>query len=431
MEQKLVYDENSIIALNWRDGIRENTDMYIGNTDIMGLHHLMTEIVANSIDEAMAGYGKRIEISINSKTNEMAIQDEGRGLPFRRNQSGEYAIIEACTSNHAGGKFDGATGYKSSLGLHGLGLKLVNALSTYCQVIVNRDDGHCDIFFDNGTTDGPEIIDRKQTKTGTTVIFKPDTAIFGNLKWDLKIICEKIQIDALLNNNIEFIINVDGKLYKKYLYTEGTKDLFKIKAEGKKLVTSPVFFKTDMPDGSLEFGLAYTDDKTEDIYSYVNGGYTPNGGTHITGFKSAYTSLINKIAKKDGVLSDKDDNFTGDLVRRGLVLVLVLKANFRLAFAEQTKLTLNSPEARTLVSKATGQLELSKKQSKEILDKLLLEKKADDAAKRAKIAAATVSKGGKNLKALKDLPEKLADCPDRNGELFLCEGERIALIYLA
>ena len=431
MSNKLQYDENSIIALDWREAIRQNSSMYIGNTDADGLLHLMVEVVANSIDEAVAGYGKEIIISIDTKTNEMTVSDKGRGLPFRKNKSGEYAIVEACTSNHAGGKFEGGTGYKSSLGLHGLGLKLVNALSTNCTVFVDREDGHCEIFFQDGYTEGPDITDKIQKNTGTTVIFTPDKEIFTNLQWDLAAIENRIETDALLNNNIIFKIIVDGKLHKQYHYTEGTKDLFKLKTKEDKIITTPVFYRTTVKNDSgetaeVDFGFAYSDDKTERIYSYANGGYTPNDGTHVTGFKSAFTSMINRIAKNEGVLKDTDKNFSGDVIRKGLVLVLVLRADFRLAFAEQTKRTLNSAPARGLVSKAVGQLNLSKNSIKEILDKVALEQKAEDAAKRAKEAASRIARGGKNMNAIKDLPEKLADCPNRHGELFFVEGDSAA-----
>ena len=198
----LQYDENSIVSLDWREGIRQNSSMYIGNTDAQGLLHLMIEIIANSIDESAAGYGNEITIDIDTKTNRMTIADKGRGLPFRKNAQGKYAIIEACTSTHAGGKFEGATGYKSSLGLHGLGIKLVNALSTECYIKSVRNDGICEVKFINGqlSTAEPSIINGNNTITGTTVSFIPDSSVFGDLKWDLKTIENRIQtcFDPLL-----------------------------------------------------------------------------------------------------------------------------------------------------------------------------------------------------------------------------------------
>ena len=431
----LQYDENSIVSLDWREGIRQNSSMYIGNTDAQGLLHLMIEIVANSIDESAAGYGNEITIDIDTKTNRMTIADKGRGLPFRKNAQGKYAIIEACTSTHAGGKFEGATGYKSSLGLHGLGIKLVNALSTECYIKSIRNDGICEVKFINGqlSTAEPIITNGNNTVTGTTVSFIPDSSVFGDLKWDLKTIENRIQTDALLNNNLKFIINVDNKKYKEFLYKNGTKDLFDIKFADKDLVTNPIFFKTTAKDdktgysAEVEFGLAYTNNGYDTIYSYINGGYTPNDGTHVTGFKTAYTSFINKMARELGYLKEKDKNFTGEMIRRGLQLVLIVRADFRLAFAEQTKYTLNSPEARGLVSKAVSQLTLGQKELKQILDKIMIEQKAEDAAQRKREAQEKIAHGGKSMNSLKDLPEKLADASDfTDAEIFFCEGDSAA-----
>lgn len=431
MNNKLQYDENSIVSLDWREGIRQNSSMYIGNTDAQGLLHLMIEIVANAIDEAAAGYGKQITIDIDSKTNKMTIIDEGRGIPFRKNQTGRFAIMDACTNTHAGGKFEGATGYKSSLGLHGLGLKLVNALSTYCNIEIDREDGHCSVTFCDGVlqTVEPIITDIKQNIHGTKVSFIPDPNVFKGLKWNLSQIEERIQTDALLNNNIRFSIVIDGTLHKQFLYTEGTKDLFFIKSQDKELVTTPVFLKTEVFDdkdnsAEISFGFAYTSSRGEYIYSYVNGGYTPNNGTHVTGWKTAFTSAVNKLAREMEYLKEKDKNYSGDMIRQGLVLVLVVKANFRLAFAEQTKHTLNSPEARGLCSKAVGQLVLEKKQAKQILDKIMIEQKAEEAAQRKREAQEKIARGGKSMNSLKDLPEKLADASDfTDAEIFFCEGE--------
>lgn len=430
----LKYDENSIVSLNWRDGIRQNSSMYIGNTDAQGLLHLMIEVVANSIDEHAAGFGNTISIAIDTNTNRMTVSDEGRGLPFRKNAQGKYAIIEACTSTHAGGKFEGATGYKSALGLHGLGLKLVNALSTEFEVTSIRADGKCKLKFINGqpTTAEPDITDGTYTKTGTTISFIPDSSIFNGLKWDVEAIDNRLQTDALLNNNLLFNISIDGKPHRKFIYKDGIKDLFNIKFSDKEFVTSPVFFKTQVTDekgysAEVEYGFAYTSSGSETIYSYINGGYTPNDGTHVTGWKTAYTSFINKMARDQQILKDNEKNFTGDMVRRGLALVLVVRADFRLAFAEQTKLTLNSPEARGLVSKAVGSMVLEPKQLKQILDKIVVEQKAEEAAQRKREAQEKIARGGKSMNSLRDLPEKLADASDfTDAEIFFCEGDSAA-----
>jgi DNA gyrase/topoisomerase IV subunit B len=422
------YDENSIVTLNWREGIRQNLGMYIGDADENGLLHLMIEAVANSIDESAAGYGTEIDISIDTATNKMIVKDHGRGIPFRKNSSGKYAIVEVMTDTHSGGKFEGAEGYKSALGMHGLGMKIINALSVYCSVQSVRDDGTCSITFTNGVSDGPKITDGKNKDTGTTIEFIPDSSIFNGLKWNLDTIKTRIQTDALLNNGIAFVLTVDGKQIAKYLYSDGVKGLFEIKTADKKLITSPFFFSTTVSNDSgetakVDLGFAYCEGSGETIYSYINGGET-TGGTHVTGFRTGYTKLINKIAATD---YNNDKGYTGDLIRRGLVLILIVKAQFRLAFAEQTKLTLNSPAAKGLVMRAVGQIEFNKTQSKEIFDHLEVERKADEAAQRKREAQENILHGGKSLNSLRDMPEKLADATDFNSaEIFFCEGDSAA-----
>ena len=426
------YDANSIKTLNARESIRENIGMYIGDASSHGLHQLFIEGIANSIDEAVGGYGKVIEIDIDSKTNELTITDHGRGIRFGINADGKDALVEAVCNLHGGGKFIGQEGYKSSLGLHGLGLKCIHYLSTKFSITSVRDGKKCTLSFDeNDKQSGPTVTIGNKNDSGTKVSFIPDATIFGNLKWDKKTIIDKIQTYALLNNNITFILRVDGTEAAKFCYKDGTKDLLNIKLaaiKDAKMVTTPVFQKEDVTNENgdhayFEFGFVYIDKGVEYEYCYANGGETPNGGTYLTGFKSAYTSLINKLAKE----SDIKTKFGGDMVRRGLVMVMVMKADFRLQFAEQTKLTLNSPEARGLASKAVGQFEFDKKIIKQILDKVESEQKVEDAAQRKREAQEKITKGGHNLNSLRDLPEKLADASDfTDAEIFFCEGDSAA-----
>lgn len=424
------YDANSIKTLSPRESVRENLGMYIGDADQHGLHQLFIEGIANSIDEAVAGYGKVITVSIDTKTNKLTIKDNGRGIPFGLNKEGKDALIEATCNLHGGGKFVGQEGYKSSLGLHGLGLKCIHFLSSYFHIESYRDNKKCSLTFEgieDKQTEFSTVITKSGT-TGTLVAFIPDTLIFNNLQWNKDIIADKIQTYALLNNNISFELYVDNRLYKKYLYTDGVRDLLNIKVGDMKLTTPPVFQKCDVTNDNgdhahFEFGLVYTDKGSEWEYCYANGGETPNGGTYLTGFKSAYTSLINKLAKENGL----DKKFGGDLVRKGLVLVMIMRADFRLQFAEQTKLTLNSPEARGLASKAVGNFDIDKKAIKSILDKIEAEQKVEEAAQRKREAQEKILHGGKNLNSLRDMPEKLADASDfTDAELFFCEGDSAA-----
>ena len=421
------YDANSIKTLNPRESVRENLGIYIGSNNLTGLHQLFIEGIANSIDEAVAGYGNEINVSVSTAKNELTIIDNGRGIPFGINDEGKDALIEATCNLHGGGKFIGQDGYKSSLGLHGLGLKCIHYLSSNFTIKSVRDNQMCSLSFDKDdrmTKIGPVA---SVEKRGTTITFIPDDRIFNDLKWDPTVIAAKMQTFALLNNNIKFILNVDG-VKQEFFYTDGIKDLLKIKIGDANLITTPVFQKCDITNDNgdhayFEFGFAYTDKSAENEYCYANGGETPNGGTYLTGFKSAYTSLINKYAKDAGI----DKKFTGDMVRRGLIMVMIMRADFRLQYAEQTKLTLNSPEARGLASKAVGQFDIDSKIVKQILNKITIEQKAEEAAQRKREAQEKIARGGKSMNSLKDLPEKLADASDfTDAEIFFVEGDSAA-----
>lgn len=431
-----VYNENSIRTLNYRESARESLGMYIGSNDINGLHHLLTEIVANAMDEAAAGYGKKITVNIERDENRATVIDEGRGIPFKKNAEGKWAIIEMCTNMHSGGKFSGQGSYKSSLGLNGVGATVTNALSSEFTIVSKRDGCICTFCVYDGEFDDDPIIEPYAGKdTGSSVSFIPDAEVFGDLIWDIEKIKEELQLHALLNNGITFEVNElsGGKVVNsiRYCYSNGIKDMLRIKAEGLKMLTDPVCYKTSIELNSetcdVEFAFAYCDRAYETIYSFVNGGYTPRDGTHVTGFKTSFTSLINKMAREQEVLKDKDKNFSGDIVRKGLVLVLSIKMSERPLFAEQTKLTLNSPSARTFCSKAVGQLVLDKKAAKQIFDKIIIEQKAEDAAQRKREAQEKIARGGKLMNSLRDLPEKLADASDfSDAEIFFCEGDSAA-----
>ena len=433
------YDENSIRTLNYRDAVKESIGMYIATNDIKGMHHLLTEIIANAMDEAAAGYGKEITIDINTVTNLASVTDYGRGIPFKRNKEGKWAIVEMCTNLHSGGKFTGQGNYKSSLGLNGVGATVTNALSTFFEIISIREGEQCIFTVKNGVFTDPDIKSVKTNATGSTVSFIPDASVFGTLKWDIPTIKEELQLHALLNNGIRFnlVVKDNKKVIENtsYYYTNGIKDMLKIKTADLKVLTDPFYFNTTVENDAgetceVEYAFCYCDRTYETIYSFVNGGYTPNNGTHVTGWKTAFTSNINKLAKEMELIKDK--NLSGDIIRKGLVLVLSIHMSERPLFGEQTKLTLNSPSARAFCSKAVGQMTLDKKAAKQVLDKIMIEQKAEEAAQRKREAQEKIARGGKNMNSLKDLPVKLADATDfSDAELFLTEGERIALIYFA
>lgn len=429
------YDENSIKTLDYREAARQSLGMYIGSADINGMHHLATEIIANAMDEAAAGYGKLILVEIDRDDNSLAVTDNGRGIPYKMNAQGHYAIIEMCTNLHSGGKFEGQGNYKSSLGLNGVGATITNALSTMFEIDVWRDKEHCKFgVYDGEHDEAPEIEKYSGDKQGSKVRFIPDTKVFGNIEWDFQKLRDELQLHALLNNGITFqLIEYSGGKEKqnvKFLYKNGIKDMLKLRTEGMNILTDPAYFSTSVVNDNgvncdVEYAFVYTDKSYETIYSFVNGGYTPNNGTHVTGWKTAFTSYINKAAKTAELIKDK--NLSGDIVRRGLVLVLSIKMEERPLFAEQTKLTLNSPSARGFCSKAVGQMELDRKIEKQILDKIMIEQKAEEAAQRKREAQEKIARGGKNMNAFRDLPKKLADASDfTNAELFLVEGDSAA-----
>lgn len=436
LKKSNIYDENSIVTLDYRESARQSLGMYIGDNSINGMHHLLTEIIANSMDEAAAGYGKEVTVQIERYDNRAYVMDKGRGIPFKKNTDGKWAIIEMCTNMHSGGKFTGQGNYKSSLGLNGVGATVTNALSKEFEITVWRDGCQCVFSVADGEHDEDPIITPYDGKdTGTIVSFVPDPEIFGDLTWDKNKIKEELQLHALLNNGITFkFIETDCDIpieQTSYKYTNGIKDMLKIKCQDLNMLTDPVYFKTCIElNGEtcdVEFAFAYCDRAYETIYSFVNGGYTPHDGTHVTGFKTAFTSLINKMAREQEILKDKDKNFAGDIVRKGLVLVLSIKMSERPLFAEQTKLTLNSPSARTFCSKAVGQLTLDKKASKQVFDKIMIEQKAEEAAQRKREAQEKIARGGKSMNSLRDLPEKLADASDfSDAEIFFCEGDSAA-----
>ena len=430
------YNENSIITLNYREAARQSLGMYIGSNDSKGLHHLLTEIVANAMDEAAAGYGNKVVVTIDRDENRATVRDYGRGIPYRRNSGGQFAIVEMCTNLHSGGKFSGQGNYKSSLGLNGVGATVTNALSTEFDITVWRDGEQCTFAVFDGEYDDPTIEPYKGPEQGSQVSFIPDPEVFNHLEWDTDHIKDELQLHALLNNGITFELHEmnHGRCINhwSFCYHNGLKDMLKIKTEGLNMLTDPVYFKTDVVNDAgtecvVEMAFAYCDRAYETIYSFVNGGYTPNDGTHVTGWKTAFTSSINKLAREMEVLRDKDKNLGGDIVRKGLVLVLSIKMAERPLFAEQTKLTLNSPSARGFCSKAVGQLVLDKKAAKQILDKIMIEQKAEEAAQRKREAQEKIARGGKSMNSLKDLPEKLADASDfTDAEIFFCEGDSAA-----
>lgn len=434
------YNADSIVTLKPRESIRQNLSMYIGDSTTRGMHHLATEIIANAMDEAAAGFGKVIQIAVDTKLNKLSVIDEGRGIPFGKNKEGKYAIVEMCTSLHSGGKFESANNYKSSLGLHGLGATVTNALSKDFEIRVVREEGSCILHFVDGEQKQLDFNSIIKSTRGSTVSFIPDPLIFGDNKWSKDTLLDELQLHALLNNNLKFQLYWDHEMIKEFCYSNGIKDMLDIKFGDLKPLTNVIYShniinKGAMDECDVEIALRYTNDGTERVYAFTNGGYNPDLGTHVTGFRSAWTNLINTKAKEAKLTEGSTENLEGGLIRRGMVLILSIKMNERPMFAEQTKLKLTSPSARSIVSQAVGKMIIPKSDLETIVKKALIEKKAEDAAQRKREAERKVAAGGRNMNMLRELPANFADSINRDGsELFIVEGKTIMncpyLLYL-
>ena len=425
------YDENSIVTLGYREAVRNAIGMYIGNSESSGMHHLLEEIVCNAMDEAAAGYGKEIIVEIDSESGMARVIDHGRGIPFKKNAQGKYAIKEMCTSLHSGGKFENAGNYKSAIGLNGVGATVTNALSKHFEIAVCREDGFCHLLF----VDGEEktfFIDEKNkpSSTGSEVSFIPDEQVFVGVKWNKQKIIDTLQIHAIMNEGITFTLIWDDEQPIKYCYQNGVETYLKLKVGDLKPITSVIKHKTIINQGmaneaTVEMAIQYVNDGAERVYAFTNGAYNPDLGTHVTGFRSAWTTLINSKARELGLLDVNAENLDGGLIRKGMFLVL--KFNYsteRPQFNEQQKLKLTSTSARAITSQAVTKMIIGKADAEAIVNKALIEKSAEDAAQRKRDAEKRISAGGKNINALREFSEKFADCINKSGdtELFLVEG---------
>ena len=416
----MAYDSKSIKSLEGVEAIRLRPGMYIGDTDADGMHHLLLEIISNSIDEALNGHGK--EITVEIKEDEAIITDFGRGIPFGETEDGEEAIIELSTKLHSGGKFNQGA-YSVSGGLHGIGASAVNALSSYFSITSTRDDMVCDVSFCQGQLMEIQKTNQKTIKTSSVVSFTPDPDIFKGVVWDKERIAEKIELLSFLTAGVTFHFIWNGQK-TTFLSKNGLKDMIAKRAQGR--ITDVISIQQEKDNFNVEIAFAYVNDTSEKIYAFTNNIPNADGGTHVTGFKTGLTTAFNKVARSMGLIQEKDENLSGEHIRGGLVAAINIKMRLAPQFTNQTKDKLTTPEARGATSNVVStnlEKAISKNDVKAIYERALLEKKAEDAAKRAKEAAAKITKGGKNLNTLKDLPTKLADCTDRNGELFLCEGD--------
>jgi len=423
------YTAKDIYVLEGLEPVRRRPGMYIGSTGVDGLHHLIWEVVDNCIDEAMGGYAKNINVEI-LKENRVAITDDGRGIPVDIHKKTKKSALETvmCTL-HAGGKF-GGTSYKVAGGLHGVGISVVNALSTYLQAEVCRDGFLYMQEYSRGKVKAKIRKIGKCEKSGTKIVFEPDPEIFKEIRFDTKKILDHLRQQAYLTpcTTIKFKDHREGALIPSYTFyfESGIITLVKYLARDAHCLTNNVFYvKQEKEEILVEVALLYTDDSESTEKAFANNIHTPEGGMHLTGFRSALTRTLNDYAKEQGIFKNGDIGFTGEDTREGLVVVISVKLR-EPQFEGQTKAKLGNPEARTAVEQVVGEnfkefLEANKEDAKRILEKSLLSARARQAAKKARenILRKGVLEG-------MTLPGKLADCISKNAEeseLFIVEGD--------
>jgi DNA gyrase subunit B len=422
------YTASQIQILEGLEAVRKRPGMYIGSTSSTGLHHLVKEIVDNSVDEALAGYCTKIAVTINPDDS-ITVVDNGRGIPVDiQPQKGISGVEVVYTVLHAGGKFGGG-GYKVSGGLHGVGASVVNALSKWVVVRVFINKKIYEIRFEKGkTVEGLHIVG-DTTKTGTEVTFKPDGDIFETTKYDYDTIAHMLQETAFLTKGLSITLEDKRKGFeqkKKFHYEGGIREFVAYANENKNPLYDKIMYAEGMKDGVyVEVALQHNDGYNDNTYTFVNNVHTPEGGTHLVGFRTAYTQVLNDYARKLGILKDKDANLSGDDVREGLTCVLSVKLEDP-QFEGQTKQKLGNTEARGAVSAVVSDgltffLEQNPKIAKLILDKATQAARAREAARKARDLTRR-----KTALDSTSLPGKLADCSDRDPEhceIYIVEGD--------
>lgn len=421
------YNANQIQVLEGLEAVRKRPGMYIGSTSERGLHHLVYEVVDNSIDEALAGYCSKVEVTIH-KDNSITVVDNGRGIPVDMHESGKPAVEVVLTVLHAGGKF-GGNGYKVSGGLHGVGVSVVNALSKYMKVEVRRGGKIHEIEFERGNTTKPLTVVGETETTGTKVSFLPDDEIFTDTVYKYEILRHRLRELAFLNQGITIILRderTEELLEETYHYDGGIRSFVEHLNRKKETINpEPIYFNGKKDDTLVEIAMQYNESYQETIYSFVNNINTEEGGTHLAGFKLALTRAANDFARKSGVLKANDENLTGEDVREGLACVISLKIH-EPQFEGQTKTKLGNSEVRGIVDSIVTEgltefFEENPAITKRILEKSIMAARARMAARKARELTRR-----KNALEVTSLPGKLADCSIRDpeqAEIYLVEGD--------
>lgn len=421
------YGANQIQILEGLEAVRKRPGMYIGSTSARGLHHLVYEVVDNSIDEALAGYCTHIEVTIH-KDNSITVTDNGRGIPVDMHESGKPAVEVVLTVLHAGGKF-GGSGYKVSGGLHGVGVSVVNALSTNMEVKVKRDGKIHEIAFEKGVTKEPLKVVGQTDETGTLVHFVPDAEIFDETVYDYDTLRHRLRELSFLNRGITIILTDERpeEVRQETFYFEGGISSFVEHLNRNKEVINPepVYFNGTKDTTVVEIALQYNTSYSENIYSFVNNINTEEGGTHLAGFKSALTRAANDFARRQGIIKNNEDNLVGEDIREGLTCVISIKLR-EPQFEGQTKTKLGNSEVRGIVDSIVSEglseyFEENPVISKKIIEKSIMASRAREAARKARELTRR-----KNALEVSSLPGKLADCSVKDpeqAEIYLVEGD--------
>ena len=423
------YSADQIQILEGLEAVRKRPGMYIGSTSVRGLHHLVYEIVDNSVDEALAGFCSHIEVQINAD-NSITVQDDGRGIPVdTQKKAGLPAVEVVFTILHAGGKFGGG-GYKVSGGLHGVGASVVNALSEWLEVEICRDGKVYKQRYERGKTMYPLKVvgECAPDKHGTRVVFLPDKEIFEETVYDYDTLKVRLRETAFLTKNLKITLRDDREVKheKTFHYEGGIKEFVTYLNRSNEKLYEPVIYCEGIKDKEfVEVAMQHNDSYTENIYTFVNNINTPEGGTHLAGFKSALTKTFNDYAKKNKLLKENEPALSGEDIREGLTAIISVKIE-EPQFEGQTKQKLGNSEARAAVDAIVSEqltyfLEQNPTVAKIICEKSILAKRARDAARKAR--EMTRRKSALDGMAL---PGKLADCSDKNPEnceIYIVEGD--------
>ena len=424
------YGADQIQILEGLEAVRKRPGMYIDDTSFRGLHHLVYEIVDNSIDEALAGYCTHIQVTIH-KDNSITVEDDGRGIPTGINhKAGKPAVEVVFTVLHAGGKFGGG-GYKVSGGLHGVGASVVNALSDWLEVTIYSEGKVYKQRYERGKVCYPlEVIGTcLPSKTGTSVSFLPDETMFEVTEYDFKTLQTRLREMAFLTKGLKITLTderVEPVLSKVYHYEGGIQEFVQYLNKSTTPIYDDIIYCEGIKDGvQVEVAFQHNDSYSENCYSFVNNINTHEGGTHLTGFKNALTRTFNDYARKNKLLKDTENNLSGEDIREGLTAIISVKIS-EPQFGGQTKHSLGNTEAKSAVDgivseRLTVYLEQNPQVAKLILDKSILAQRARDAARKARDL--TRRKSALDTFAL---PGKLADCSDKdpvNCEIYIVEGD--------